>query len=291
MMMTASPGNVAETLTETKHASAAAMTLPTEPARTGDSDLHATASRITVTTWNQDGRTERVDAVAVEEPLEIRIEQGEPGRRQRQTVAITMRTPGQDEDLAVGFLVSETIVREPSELQQVMLGRGVAMVDLQPGVSVDLSRLQRHFYTSSSCGVCGKSSLEAVEAVCEGPRLGGSGIAAAIVPRLVERLRQAQPTFARTGGLHAAGLFDLAGNLLGLREDVGRHNAVDKLLGAEFRAARWPLHEQILVLSGRASFDLIQKAAVARIPIVVAVGAPSSATRPTISDDTARVRS
>jgi FdhD protein len=235
-----------------------------------------TASPVRVGTWTRAAFVERIDSVAVEEPLEIRLGQAESGRRQRQTVAITMRTPGQDEDLAVGFLVSEAILREPSDLQHVTIGRGVAIVDLHPGVTVDLARLQRHFYTTSSCGVCGKSSLEAVEAECEGPRQEGARLAARIVPQLVERLRQAQPTFARTGGLHAAGLFDTTGALLGLREDVGRHNAVDKLLGAEFRAQRWPLHDRVLVLSGRASFELIQKAAIARIPIVAAVGAPSS---------------
>ena len=153
----------------------------------------------------------------------------------------------------------------------------VACVDLKPGLAVDLSRLERNFYAASSCGVCGKASLKAVRVEPRNRLLPGwPELEAAIVRRLPEKLREAQAVFDRTGGLHAAGLFDAAGNLLALREDVGRHNALDKLIGAEFMAGHTPLLENVLVVSGRLSFELVQKAAIAGIPILVAVGAPSS---------------
>ena len=207
------------------------------------------------------GGSER-DEVAVEEPLEIRVN-GRP-------VAVTMRTPGHDEELAVGFLLSEgfTPLRAgvPPDLP-------ANTVDVEG--EVDLGRLQRNFYTSSSCGVCGKGALEAV--AVEAPRVESRvRVARGFVAELPERLRQAQPAFAATGGLHATGLFDASGELLCLREDVGRHNAMDKVIGWAFAEARLPLAEQILCVSGRLSFELVQKAAVSGCPILVAVGAPSS---------------
>src|SRR4051812_19425896 len=208
-----------------------------------------------------DGRSER-DQVAVEEPLEIRVN----GR----AIAVTMRTPGHDEELALGFLLSEgmTPVRAgvPPDLP-------ANTVDVEG--EIDLGRLQRNFYTSSSCGVCGKGALEAV--AVEAPRVESPlRLSRELVSGLPERLRAAQPAFAVTGGLHATGLFDATGELLCLREDVGRHNAMDKVLGWAFGAARLPLADAILCVSGRLSFELVQKAAVAGCPVLVAVGAPSS---------------
>lgn len=231
-----------------------------------------------VAVWSVTGNqtSEQPDRVAVEEPVEIRLGFGPTHARQRETLSITMRTPGHDEDLAVGFLATETILRQPTELHSLAVGRGWATVELQPDVLVDPSRWLRHFYTSSSCGVCGKTSLEAVEAICDGPRAGGATVDRELIPLLADRLREAQPGFTETGGLHAAALFDVHGQLLNVREDVGRHNAVDKLLGAAFRLGQWPLHDRILFVSGRASFELVQKAAVAGVPIFAAVGAPSS---------------
>jgi FdhD protein len=219
------------------------------------------------------------DVLAVEEPLEIRLGCDVDGRRVHRPVSVTMRTPGHDRELAVGFLFTEGIIATPDQVAGVRgCGAGnVVRVDLRPGIVVDLARLERHFYTSSSCGVCGKVSLEAVR-VCPRHRAaaGQPVIAEAVIHRLPEVLRAAQAVFDRTGGLHAAALFDTHGHLLCLREDVGRHNAVDKLIGAEFLAGQTLLSECVLMVSGRASFELVQKAAVAGIPILAAVGAPSS---------------
>jgi FdhD protein len=190
-----------------------------------------------------------------------------------------MRTPGHDLELAVGFLFTEGIIVTREQVAGVRrCGAGnVARVDLRPGVAVDLTRLERHFYTASSCGVCGKASMDAVRVgTRHRPPAGRPVVEAAVIHRLPEAQRSAQSVFDRTGGLHAAALFDTRGHLLGLREDVGRHNALDKLIGAEFLAGRTPLSEGVLVVSGRASFELVQKAAVAGIPILAAVGAPSS---------------
>jgi FdhD protein len=203
------------------------------------------------------------DVVAVEEPLEIRIG-GRP-------VAVTMRTPGHDEELALGFCLSEGLVpagaRAPDDL-----AANTIEVDA-PGF--DAERLARSFYTSSSCGVCGKGALEAV--AVEAPRVESAlQLSAAVVSTLPGKLRSEQATFAATGGLHATGLFTGGGELLCLREDVGRHNAMDKVIGWAFLERRLPLGEQVLCVSGRLSFELVQKAAVAGCPVLVAVGAPSS---------------
>ena len=208
------------------------------------------------------GRSER-DRVAVEEPLEIRIG-GKP-------VAVTMRTPGHDEELALGFCLSEGLrpsgARVPDDL-----AANIVEVDA-PGF--DATRLQRSFYTSSSCGVCGKGALEAV--AVEAPRVESRlSVPLALVSALPERLRAAQATFEATGGLHATGLFDADGTLVCVREDVGRHNALDKVVGWAFSAGRLPLGDALLCVSGRLSFELVQKASVAGCPILVAVGAPSS---------------
>jgi FdhD protein len=209
-----------------------------------------------------EGRSER-DQVAVEEPLEIRIG-GNP-------VAVTMRTPGHDEELALGFCISEglrpTTAHLPADL-------AANTVDVE-APSFDLARLQRSFYTSSSCGVCGKGALEAV--AVEAARVESQlRIPLTLVVELPDRLREAQAAFAETGGLHASGLFNAEGELLCAREDVGRHNALDKVIGWAFGADRLPLADAVLCVSGRLSFELVQKAAVAGCPVLVAVGAPSS---------------
>jgi FdhD protein len=208
------------------------------------------------------GRTER-DRVAVEEPLEIRIG-GRP-------VAVTMRTPGHDEELALGFCLSEGL-RPASARVPDDLAANTVDVDA-PGF--DAARLQRSFFTSSSCGVCGKGALEAV--AVEAPRVESElRVPLAVVAALPDRLREAQAAFAVTGGLHATGLFSGAGELLCAREDVGRHNAMDKVVGWAFTRGLLPLADSILCVSGRLSFELVQKAAVAGCPVLVAVGAPSS---------------
>ena len=208
------------------------------------------------------GATER-DRVAVEEPLEIRIG-GAP-------VAVTMRTPGHDEELALGFCLSEGLRPERARVPDDLAAN---TIDVDAGV-FDAARLQRSFYTSSSCGVCGKGALEAV--AVEAPHVDSQlRVTVALVASLPDRLREEQATFAATGGLHATGLFAADGTLLCSREDVGRHNAFDKVVGRAFLDGLLPLAEHVLCVSGRLSFELVQKAAVAGCPILVAVGAPSS---------------
>jgi FdhD protein len=207
--------------------------------------------------------THESDRVAVEEPLEIRIG-GRP-------VAVTMRTPGHDEELALGFCLSEGLqpvaARVPDDLT-------ANTIDVE-APSFDPERLQRSFYTTSSCGVCGKGALEAI--AVEAPEVASSlRIPLKVVVALPDRLRAAQAAFEVTGGLHATGLFDASGELLAAREDVGRHNAMDKVIGRAFLDGGLPLADRVLCVSGRLSFELVQKAAVAGCPVVVAVGAPSS---------------
>jgi FdhD protein len=208
------------------------------------------------------GREER-DVVAVEEPLEIRIG-GEP-------VAVTMRTPGHDEELALGFCVTEGLMPVSARLPDDLAAN---TVEIQAN-GFDAERLRRSFYTSSSCGVCGKGAIEAVQVSAsrvESPL----ELSAEIASSLPERLLDAQRTFAATGGLHATGLFHASGELVCAREDVGRHNAMDKVIGWAFAEGLLPLESHVLCVSGRLSFELVQKAAVAGCPVVVAVGAPSS---------------
>jgi FdhD protein len=203
------------------------------------------------------------DVVAVEEPLEIRIG-GRP-------VAVTMRTPGHDEELALGFALSEGLQPAAARIPDDMAANTVELE--APGF--DPERLARSFYTTSSCGVCGKGALEAI--AVEAPRVESDlGVRAEWIASLPDRLRAAQPAFAATGGLHATGLFEAGGELLCLREDVGRHNAMDKVVGWAFGEGLLPLARLVLCVSGRLSFELVQKAAVAGCPLLVAVGAPSS---------------
>ena len=226
------------------------------------------------------------DLLAVEEPLEIRIGYGPGDERQQQSLSVTMRTPGNDAELGLGFLWTEGIIHRREEVRSVQhctdLGRdeqrgNVLRIELEPEVELDWSKLERHFYTTSSCGVCGKASIDAVRNTgCPVLPRSGWTIEPSVIHRLPYTLREAQAIFEHTGGLHAAGLFDSAGQLLLMREDVGRHNAMDKLIGAALQRDWLPLHQRVVLLSGRASFELVQKALMAGIPMLAAVGAPSS---------------
>jgi FdhD protein len=230
------------------------------------------------------------DAVSIEEPMEIRLSIPAPGEATGRddrvvSIAVTMRTPGQDFELAAGFLVTEGVLRRRDEIRELTYcrsGQGsqeynIVEVRLRDGVEVDLERLSRNVYTSSSCGVCGKASLEAVEVQGCSPLPGGTlTMSDGMLASLPGRLMAGQGDFSRTGGIHAAGLFDSEGNTLLVHEDVGRHNAVDKVVGDSFLRGRLPLLEAALVVSGRVSFEVVQKAVTAGIPVVVAVGAPTS---------------
>ncbi|SDQ95182.1 formate dehydrogenase accessory sulfurtransferase FdhD [Thermostaphylospora chromogena] len=224
-------------------------------------------------------RTHRVDSLAAEEPLEIRLN-GRP-------LTVTMRTPGDDFDLACGFLVSEGVVGSAEEIDTIRYCAGatadggntynVLDVRLAAGVPVPTASLERNFYTTSSCGVCGKASLDAVRTVARWEvDADPLALRAEVVSALPDRLRADQRVFERTGGLHAAGLFTADGEPLCVREDVGRHNAVDKLVGWAVRENRLPLRSTVMVVSGRASFELVQKALMAGVPALAAVSAPSS---------------
>jgi FdhD protein len=227
----------------------------------------------------QSAVTERVETVVVEEPLEIRINGS--------AVTVTMRTPGSDVELAQGFLLTEGVISDRSDISTVQYCRGAEQdgvntyntldVTLQPGVRMPDVDVTRNFYTTSSCGVCGKASLEAIWLSSRhSPGDDPAAVSAMTLTELPARLRSAQKVFATTGGLHGAALFDLDGNLLAVREDVGRHNAVDKVIGWAVESERIPLTGSVLLVSGRASFELTQKAVMAGIPVLAAVSAPSS---------------
>jgi len=217
----------------------------------------------------------------LEEPLEIMLKTGKD--QISSPVSVTMRTPGNDEELAIGFLFTEGIISSKKNLNNSIsqqFSENQIIISLHPGFEVDLKKLKRNFYTTSSCGVCGKESIEAIKQVCQIPlQKENIEVKIADIFNLPGKLRSRQVTFASTGGIHASALFDLSGNLLELREDVGRHNALDKLIGAVLLKAEneiLSLQKKILLLSGRASFELIQKAAMTGIPVVCAIGAPSS---------------
>ncbi len=226
----------------------------------------------------------RVDELATEEPLEVRVAYFQAGVERRRSVAVTMRTPGNDFELAAGFLYSEGVISGPEAIDHIAYCTdvegpqmyNVVTVHLRPGVSFDPERLSRNVYTTSSCGVCGKTSLELVRTVCPNHPVGNFRLRPEVLRQLPEALAKAQPVFARTGGLHASALFDADGKLLLAREDVGRHNAMDKLIGALLLAGKLPAANTVVLVSGRASFELVQKAVMAGIPVLAAVGAPSS---------------
>jgi len=247
----------------------------------------ASAERTTVQRVAGTALARDTDLLAIEAPLEISLEHGPSGQRQTQTLAVTMRTPGHDAELVAGFLLSEGIIGGPADIQTLAhhadprrpKERGnVLRAALAPSVVLELGRLERHFYTTSSCGVCGKTSIDAVKATsCPAPPPADSPrVAASLIHQLPQRQRAAQAVFEQTGGLHATALFSAEGELLLLREDVGRHNAFDKVVGAALLAGQLPLGQHIALLSGRASFELVQKAALAGVAILAAIGAPSS---------------
>lgn len=236
--------------------------------------------------WKQGAVHEARDAVSVEEPLEIRLAFYNKESKERHQVSVTMRTPGHDEDLATGFLFTENLI--PSfylieSIQRIDPGfkksqrDNIIQVNLKHGYQPDIALLSRHFYTTSSCGVCGKTSIELVQSLVE-TRIAPPPVHvnASVIASLPRKLEEAQKEFASTGAIHAAALFDLTGDLIALREDVGRHNALDKLIGYSLREGILPMDQHILLLSGRASFELLQKASMAGIQVVAAVGAPSS---------------
>jgi FdhD protein len=228
-----------------------------------------TAARtISLTRYSPDGGVETRDQVAVEEPLEIRLD-GHP-------VAVVMRTPGHDEDLAAGFLVTEGIISQVSQLRKIepRPDENRVLVFLNDGVEVDLGRLTRHLFTGSSCGLCGKATLDAIF-IDFPPIESGIEVSDEILLALPEKLRAAQATFQTTGGLHAAGIFTADGELLIIREDIGRHNAVDKVIGHAL-LNQTDLTSTLLLVSGRLSFEIMQKALAARIPALAAISAPSS---------------
>lgn len=242
---------------------------------------HQAIKTVSIRKFDGADASEQPDVLAVEEPLEIRLEYGPAAERSTKSLSVTMRTPGTDEDLARGFLFTEGIVREASDIVGLRAQpfSNVLTVVLRPELHFEPSRLERHFYTTSSCGVCGKTSIEAVKTTTNCATVSERRhweIRPDIVYSLPDTLRQAQRTFDATGGLHASALFDPEGNLLAIREDVGRHNALDKLIGHYLGQSIMPLDQHLLLLSGRASFELLQKAAMAGMRVVCAVGAPSS---------------
>ena len=242
--------------------------------------LSQTRARVTV--FDDGSAASRTDQVVTEEPLEMRVRAGGRSR----TVAVTMRTPGADFELAAGFLFAEGVVARREDIQTISYCRdedlppeqlyNIVIVEAAPSARLDIDSLERHFHMTSACGVCGKASIDSlalrgVEAVGEGPKLTPGAVSS-----MPDALKEKQKLFATTGGLHAAGLFEGDGALVGTREDVGRHNAVDKLVGWALLDGRVPLSQQVLVVSGRSSFEIVQKAAVAGIPVVCSVSAPSS---------------
>jgi len=242
--------------------------------------------RVPVIKVRDEERIETFDALAIEEPLEIRLEYGPVGERKLQNISVTMRTPGNDAELASGFLFTEGIIKDNQDILSIdhcfitcAENKGnVIQLQLREGIVPNLQNTERNFYTTSSCGVCGKGSINAIRTVSsftsnndDLPVINGE-----ILYQLPAILQQHQAVFADTGGLHASALFDSTGKLLLIREDVGRHNALDKLIGAALNNNWLPLNNAILLLSGRASFELVQKAAMAGIKIIAAVGAPSS---------------
>jgi FdhD protein len=239
------------------------------------------------------------DSIAVEEPLEIQLVYGAANKRTSKSISITMRTPGDDDELAAGFLMTEGVVRDTTHIasigvplaikttlrneaspRQTSVPMGtrsqVIRVELSPDIEVSMSTLERNFYTTSSCGVCGKTSLLALRTLCPLPQRDNFTIHSDILSSLPRKLQASQAAFKKTGGLHAASLFSAKGQLHSVREDVGRHNALDKLLGDAFLQDSIPLSGYLLLLSGRASFELLQKAVMGGIPMVAAIGAPSS---------------
>ncbi len=247
---------------------------------------HSGIKEIEVTKLTAGGMLRRPDRLTVEEPLEIKLAYGPRARRLYESIAVTMRTPGHDFELALGFLFTEGIIGRPGEVVGMRFAgealdagarENVVLVELDPKLTFDAGQLSRHFYTSSSCGICGKASIDLVRTTC--PYLlrpGHPVVPVEVLLQLPARLRAAQQLFEDTGGIHAAALFRPDGTLELLREDVGRHNALDKLLGAALQRGLIPLSDYLVLVSGRASFELVQKALMGGVPLLAAVGAASS---------------
>lgn len=237
--------------------------------------------RTTIKKVNNGNITDAGDLLATEEPLEIRLEFNETGRRVQKNLSVTMRTPGHDFELATGFLYTEGIINSTTDIASITYCKAdngnIVCISLNDNIKPNIGNLERNFYTTSSCGVCGKASIESVKTVCPIPdSIDSLRVPHTLICQLPDKLRAQQDVFENTGGLHACALFDMGGNLLLSREDVGRHNALDKLIGAALNDNMLPLDKHILMLSGRASFELVQKAIMAGIKIIAAVGAPSS---------------
>ena len=237
-----------------------------------------------ISSGNPGGIEERPDHVATEEPLEIRLVQRAAQGETTQTVAVTMRTPGSDPELALGFLFAEGVIAHRGQVLRAAPCKGpdagcanILEVELAPDVpQPELAGLDRHFFSTSACGVCGKAGLEALKLRATAEIPPGPLVSPETIAALPDRLRQSQGLFDATGGLHAAALFDAEGHLLAAREDVGRHNALDKVIGWAFQEDRLPLHDHIVMVSGRSSYEILQKSLVAGVPVVCAVSAPSS---------------
>lgn len=238
----------------------------------------------TITKYSSRSVEDKTDSIAVEAPLEIRLGFGPEHEREQKSISVTMRTPGNDEELAIGFLFTEGIIDSASDLLSIKHcgdvkeeeKNNIIRAELKPTIKIDWSKLDRHFYTTSSCGVCGKSSIDAVKSNCLTRISSTAKASASTILQLAEQLNNSQLVFNLTGGIHASALFSSQGKLVMIREDVGRHNALDKIIGASGIGKSLPLSKNILLLSGRISFELVQKSAVAGIPIIVAFGAPSS---------------
>lgn len=248
----------------------------------GDHRQPGSRSPTTVVDIHDGTRIERVDQVATEEPLEIRVATAGVKR----TLSVTMRTPGADFELAAGFLLSEGVVEQRDDIRRIRYCTdpdvdgdqryNVVTVDLAPGVTIDMDRLERHVITNSSCGVCGKGALESIHRQGRRHLSPGLVVDPDLIVELPEHLRSAQGVFDSTGGLHATGLFTPDGGLVVAREDVGRHNAVDKVVGWALLQGRLPLADHLLMVSGRTSFEIVQKAIAAGVPMICAISAPSS---------------
>jgi len=237
-------------------------------------------AQVRIIRYEQGAAVDAEDQLAVEEPLELHLRYGAAGSKTMRIVSVTMRTPGSDAELSAGFLFTEGILQARSQIDAIReeaFGENTVLVDLAEVATPVLHNAERNFYTTSSCGVCGKAGIDAIRTVSPfPPQADNISIPAPLFCRLPELLRDQQAIFNSTGGLHASALFTFSGAFVMLREDVGRHNALDKLIGAAFLNGQLPLAQSILLLSGRASFELIQKAAMAGIKVVAAVGAPSS---------------
>lgn len=242
------------------------------------------ATPVEIVKVTNDFALSKLDLLAAEEPLEIRIGFGPHSMREQKSIAITMRTPGNDLELTVGFLFTEGIISKTSDLTHIdhctdsqgERSENVVRAEIHPNVDFDWTSLQRNFYTSSSCGICGKASIESLQQICPLPIESEMKVEPDVIHQLSLKMREKQSVFEHTGGLHAAALFTSRGELILMREDVGRHNALDKVIGAAVFKNLIPINDHVILLSGRCCYELIQKSVLAGLPIIAAVGAPSS---------------